>query len=395
MRPGISLTIILIFVVFACRAQEDKQHLLNKIDSSVNSLNEGEFDFHDTHSKIAVGEDSTKGMHVYNCYFKKQPADSLVGYQLASFNNGQYQNIYDGVKLWTVANGTLETTDRATHPEKISLLKTNYYVYPLFKYINDNLQRYNKDTMLKKIRICDTELYKGERCYKIQEQANGSEGSKVEAYYYVAVKSDIPIGEIISIEKNIGRAKEILTFDYWISDFKEVKLADNQFTKGILSGYNKEREYDPSFKENPDGLLPKGTAAPDWELPLVNGGKMKLSDLKGKIVVMDFWFKACAPCQEQMIELEKLNKKYNIEKVVFIGINTTDDPAKDKLTLFLQKRNISMLTVYNGKNIAGLYQAPYSPALFVIDKGGKVIYALDGTSDTLLKDVSEVIDKNL
>ena len=148
-------------------------------------------------------------------------------------------------------------------------------------------------------------------------------------------------------------------------------------------------------KGNTNLLLPVGTIAPDWELPLVTGNTQKLSDLKGKVVIMDFWYKACAPCQQQMIALQKLHDKYDKSKVAFVGVNTIDDLVKDKLQLFLTKRNITMPNVYNGKSIIGLYKAYYAPVLYVIDKTGKITYTLEGYSKTLLNDVSGVIEKNL
>ena len=96
-----------------------------------------------------------------------------------------------------------------------------------------------------------------------------------------------------------------------------------------------------------------------------------------------------------MIDLEALNKKYSKKDVVIIGINTIDDPAKSKLALFLQNRKITMLSAYNGKNIEPLYNAYTSPVLYIIGKNGKIIYSLDGESETLISDVSKIIDQNL
>ncbi|MBO9681234.1 MAG: TlpA family protein disulfide reductase, partial [Flavisolibacter sp.] len=190
-------------------------------------------------------------------------------------------------------------------------------------------------------------------------------------------------------------AKEIQTFDYWISDFKFTPVPKNQFSKEILSAYNREKLFDPSDDNNESQLLSVGVIAPDWELPLVSGSKLKLSDLKGTIIILDFWYKACAPCQKQMIALQKLHDKFEKDSVMFIGVNTIDDPKQDKLELFLKNRNITMPSVYNGKSIESLYGVHASPALIIIDKEGKILFTIDGHSDTLLEDVSNVIEGNL
>jgi thiol-disulfide isomerase/thioredoxin len=126
----------------------------------------------------------------------------------------------------------------------------------------------------------------------------------------------------------------------------------------------------------------------------LSGSKLKLIDLKGKLIVLDFWYKACAPCQKQMISLQKLHDKFEKNSVMFIGVNTVDDPIKDKLELFLKNRNITMPCVYNGKSIESIYGVYGSPTLIIIDKEGKILFTVDGYSDTLLEDVSKVIEQH-
>ena len=58
--------------------------------------------------------------------------------------------------------------------------------------------------------------------------------------------------------------------------------------------------------------------APDFELENIKGGKLKLSDYKGKVVILDFWDTWCPPCREEIPDFVELYKKYN-ENVVIIG----------------------------------------------------------------------------
>ncbi len=163
-----------------------------------------------------------------------------------------------------------------------------------------------------------------------------------------------------------------------------------------MSGYDKEIIVDEKNEvETNNELLKNGSLSPDWELPLINGGTLKLSDLKNKVVILDFWYKACAPCQKQMIDLQELHDKFDKDKVVFVGVNTIDDPIKDKLVLFLKNRSLTMTSVYNGNQIEKLYNVYASPALFIIDGSGKIIFSLDGYSNTLIKDLTAEIEKLL
>jgi thiol-disulfide isomerase/thioredoxin len=104
---------------------------------------------------------------------------------------------------------------------------------------------------------------------------------------------------------------------------------------------------------------------------LISGNSLSLAALKGKIVILDFWFKACAPCQKQVLSLQAMQEKYSADKVMIVGINTVDDLVEDRLASFLKNRWITMPSVYQGHSIQALYKVCDSPALFVIDKKGQ------------------------
>ncbi|MBD2705893.1 TlpA family protein disulfide reductase [Spirosoma sp. BT702] len=128
---------------------------------------------------------------------------------------------------------------------------------------------------------------------------------------------------------------------------------------------------------------------------MISGKTLSLEELKGKLVILDLWFKACAPCQKQMLSLQALHEKYSADKVMIVGVNTIDDPRKDRLALFLKNRLITMPSVYQGDSIQALYKVHGSPALFVIDKQGTIIYTASGYSPTLVEEVDQLLAKKL
>ena len=74
-------------------------------------------------------------------------------------------------------------------------------------------------------------------------------------------------------------------------------------------------------------LLANGTAAPDFTVQDKDGKAVKLSDYKGKTVVLDFWATWCGPCQSSLPHTTEMAKKYADKKVVVLAVNVWDTPA--------------------------------------------------------------------
>lgn len=69
--------------------------------------------------------------------------------------------------------------------------------------------------------------------------------------------------------------------------------------------------------------------APDFELPSINGGKVKLSSFRGKVVILNFWTKTCRPCLEEMPSISDLAKALKAHPNVVLLTVTTDESAED------------------------------------------------------------------
>ena len=78
-----------------------------------------------------------------------------------------------------------------------------------------------------------------------------------------------------------------------------------------------------------------GDAAPNFSLTSVNGKKITLSGLKGKVVLMGM-FHICVPCMNQAMEFNKVRKQFGEDKVVILGINTNGD-TKEAVSKYLSK----------------------------------------------------------
>ncbi len=117
--------------------------------------------------------------------------------------------------------------------------------------------------------------------------------------------------------------------------------------------------------------------APDFAVTTLDGSDLKLSDLKGKVVVLNFWFIGCAPCRVEMPGLNTLVEEFGGSDVVFVGFAT--DPA-DPLREFLAKIEFKYRIVPEASKIASLYGVSLYPTHILIGKDGQIAYFLTGGS---------------
>ena len=140
-----------------------------------------------------------------------------------------------------------------------------------------------------------------------------------------------------------------------------------------------------------------GSPALDFTINTVDGKTMKLSDLKGKVVFMDFWASWCGPCMGEMPYAKKIEERYKRKDVVFVYVSIDADEAAWKKKMDeLQLAGLHMRDGVGGWSgpVAKLYGVQGVPSYFLIDKDGR--YALDSAPRPRATDeLTTAIDKLL
>ena len=139
----------------------------------------------------------------------------------------------------------------------------------------------------------------------------------------------------------------------------------------------------PSAAADPDtrfavDLLKVGTEAPDFALSTLDGKTVKLSDMRGKYVVLDFWASWCPDCRRDLPSVGALHKTYSARGVEFVGVSFDD--KKENLVKAIADYNIAYTQVSELKKwketaISKAYHIGWIPTVYVIDPQGKVALA--------------------
>jgi cytochrome c biogenesis protein CcmG/thiol:disulfide interchange protein DsbE len=137
-----------------------------------------------------------------------------------------------------------------------------------------------------------------------------------------------------------------------------------------------------------------GQPAAAFTLPDLKQAATRLADLRGKVVVLDFFASWCEPCKKELPELEKLHRELSPSGVLFIGINLDREQANAVEMVKRFGLTFKVLLDPEGK-VAELYDPPKMPSTYVIDKAGVLRFVnegFDGAADIvrLRKQVSDL-----
>lgn len=111
--------------------------------------------------------------------------------------------------------------------------------------------------------------------------------------------------------------------------------------------------------------------APDFDLVRLDGNPLRLADLRGKIVVLDFWATWCAPCEVQMPVLDALWQSGDHADLMIVGISVDTDSASD-VAKWVEARGFEYPIVIGDQDLAMRYGVIGFPSLVIVDPNGGI-----------------------
>ena len=156
-------------------------------------------------------------------------------------------------------------------------------------------------------------------------------------------------------------------------------------SKKRIDELNKAKENQPTV----------GSLAPDFSGPSIDGTSISLSDVKSKVILLDFWASWCAPCRVENPSLVNLKKKYSNKDFEIVGVSLDRDRESwvnaienDKIKNWVHVSNLK----FWGEPIAKLYKVIKMPTTFVLDENKNVI-GIDVKGDDLDKLIAQQLAK--
>jgi thiol-disulfide isomerase/thioredoxin len=139
-----------------------------------------------------------------------------------------------------------------------------------------------------------------------------------------------------------------------------------------------------------------GRTAPDFSLKTVDGKTVKLSDEKGKVVLVDFWATWCGPCMASMPHIQKLSADQDLKKKGLIVWAVNDQESRDDVQKLLDSKGYTMMVPMDSDGkVEQDYFVTGIPTTIVVGKNGVVKFVQVGYGDGVDKVIEDAINSAL
>jgi cytochrome c-type biogenesis protein len=127
---------------------------------------------------------------------------------------------------------------------------------------------------------------------------------------------------------------------------------------------------EPAGKGAPASNAANAAAAPDVQFAKLDGGQLRLSELRGRVVVLNFWATWCIPCRSEIPALNAMQKAMDAEGLTIVGVATDD--TVERIQDFQKDLKQDYTLVLGGQDVTAQLAAPALPTTYIIDRQGLI-----------------------
>ena len=369
-------------MLVGCKSKPTAKEVIVKSYQKCESIEGGHYKML-VKKKYMSDKDTT--LRRYTCDFKRLPYDLVYGKAFSMFEESLDSKwsshlLYTGDELVyyydSDSTGTIMSCDQwiddiiaGRHNQTFFTPLTSRSHYPLRseEELTDSTFTYS---------LSETRL-DGKPCYLVDilgtpdeepDSVFGMRNLRYEINLWIDKKDYLPIQYSVAFDV-IEQQDTMYQYDEYKLMAFDPNVDTSKLTLESVPSEVKLKDYEPYKAPEP---LAEGTFAPDWSLPTLANDTIRLADLKGKVVLLDFFYKSCAPCCAAMPKLQGLYDKYKDQGFVMLGIDPIDDPEKDEMADFLAKRDITYTILFAERELSETYHIMVYPSLFFLDREGKI-----------------------
>jgi peroxiredoxin len=149
------------------------------------------------------------------------------------------------------------------------------------------------------------------------------------------------------------------------------------FSAALLGSTALFRRQNTLLSASPHGAVKtgflSGDLAPDFNLRSLDGGMMRLSELRGHPVLLNFWATWCAPCRVEMPWLVAFHQQYRAQGVQIIGVSLDDADSEHQVAIFAKDKGVKYPVLLGDSTVANAYGGVrFMPQSFFIDRDGRI-----------------------
>ena len=325
--------------------------------------------------KYASRDDTAE--YFATCYLFRDQSDTVIGgkYYVEYYKNGKLngRRAYSNNTSFFI-NDSARKVEAFRSPEDRDPLHGNTADYVILeRFFRDTVWMNPLDSSYKHTILNDTVIGSRPVCHirTIGTVDQYSSGSITDSYFDKEL--GIKIGSKYTVEFMGGVQYNYFKLDSVIFDRFDTSMISNNYPKD----YSFEL-----FKPKPElPLLTKGTIAPDIVgVRFPTGDTVRLSDYKGKLVLLDFFYTTCFPCIQAIPHLQATYEKYKDSGVVVLGIDPFEKLGKDKkkLTKFFDREKVTYPIILVEESIGDDYHVEGYPTMYIVDKSGKIVHSSVG-----------------
>ena len=355
------------------------EEVLQKLSARINDIESVRYDYYrglNYYSENFLNE--TSG----STYLNFVSNDKLIGFKYQLENN-QYKMIYNGTESFYLdkKKKTVKVFNKPILTDFSSLpFLTNSFVT-----LRKSLPQIINDTEILKSST-DTSI-NGKKFHLLSIVLQNKSLNSLGTFDTVTLKRNFTYKIVVDKETylplHVIQTNNIDPKDFVLTSFSNFKI--NSYDPVEKSWYYSTymNEYKPAT-EKVLNLIKQNAQAPKWRLPLYGSSQfLNLNELKGKVVLLEFWIKNCGYCIEAVPKLNSIADKYKKKHFQIVGINVND--AKEDVQNFYQKHKPDFKSVYDNGKVTNDYGVGAFPTVVLLNKNGVVLYSGDFDQERIEK----------